>query len=41
MFRFTTIGLLVAASSAVLFAQDPLSYSVATPHQSGGRQYET
>jgi outer membrane protein TolC len=31
MFRFTSIGLLVAASSACLFAQDPLSYAIATP----------
>jgi outer membrane protein TolC len=31
MFRFTSIGLLVAASLGGLFAQDPLSYAIATP----------
>jgi outer membrane protein TolC len=31
MLRFTPISLLVVASSTGLFAQDPLSYSVATP----------
>jgi outer membrane protein TolC len=31
MLRFISISLLVAASSTGLFAQDPLSYSVATP----------
>jgi hypothetical protein len=31
MFRFTSIALLLATSSAALFAQDPLSYSIATP----------
>jgi outer membrane protein TolC len=31
MSRFASLGLLVAASSAGLFAQDPLSYAIATP----------
>src|ERR1700722_12172755 len=31
MFRSATISLLVAASSAALFGQDPLSYAIATP----------
>jgi hypothetical protein len=31
MFRFATIGLLMAASFAGLFAQDPLIYAIATP----------
>ena len=31
MLRFTSIALLLATSSAALFAQDPLSYSIATP----------
>ncbi len=31
MFRSATISLLVAASSAATFGQDPLSYSIATP----------
>lgn len=31
MFRFATISLLVVASSAAVFGQDPLSYAIATP----------
>ena len=31
MFRFATISLLVAAGPTFLFAQDPLSYAIATP----------
>src|SRR5271168_1116456 len=31
MFRFGSIGLFVMASSAGLFAQDPLSYAIPTP----------
>ena len=31
MFRFTSISLLIVARSAGLFAQDPLSYAIATP----------
>ena len=31
MFRSATFSLLVAASSATLFGQDPLNYAIATP----------